>query len=196
MNVAPNPTPLCYHPIAILKKTSSSGDSFYERQTDDLSDDPEKKHYVLFPRADARRGVGRHRRPDEALHRGGQTGPPRRPADHETFQDLRRGRAQLRGSHQHQRRTRMERGLSGRAVVRINTALTPENLPNTGHSKQRVEDGDLKTTPPREPTGKTVYLAGGEVDKTSVSLPTKTPNADFILLITSTTNAAQYSPAA
>jgi hypothetical protein len=33
-----------------------------------------------------------------------------------------------------------------------------------------VEDGDLKTTPPREPTGKTVYLTGGEVDKTSVSL--------------------------
>jgi hypothetical protein len=33
-----------------------------------------------------------------------------------------------------------------------------------------VEDGDLKTTPPGEPTGKTVYLTGGEVDKTSVSL--------------------------
>jgi Domain of unknown function (DUF4279) len=33
-----------------------------------------------------------------------------------------------------------------------------------------VEDRDLKAAPPREPTGKTVYLAGGEVDKTSVSL--------------------------
>jgi len=33
-----------------------------------------------------------------------------------------------------------------------------------------VEDRDLNTTPPREPTGKTVNLAGGEVDKTSVSL--------------------------
>jgi Domain of unknown function (DUF4279) len=33
-----------------------------------------------------------------------------------------------------------------------------------------MEEGALKTTPPREPTGKTVYLAGGEVDKTSVSL--------------------------
>jgi len=33
-----------------------------------------------------------------------------------------------------------------------------------------VEDGDLKAAPPRGPTGKTVYLAGGEVDKTSVSL--------------------------
>src|SRR5215510_496739 len=33
-----------------------------------------------------------------------------------------------------------------------------------------MEDGDLKTAPPREPIGKTVYLAGGEVDKTSVSL--------------------------
>jgi hypothetical protein len=33
-----------------------------------------------------------------------------------------------------------------------------------------MEEGDLKTAPPREPTGKTVYLTGGEVDKTSVSL--------------------------
>jgi hypothetical protein len=33
-----------------------------------------------------------------------------------------------------------------------------------------VEDRDLKTTPPGEPKAKTVYLAGGEVDKTSVSL--------------------------
>ena len=33
-----------------------------------------------------------------------------------------------------------------------------------------MEEGALKTTPPREPTGQTVYLAGGEVDKTSVSL--------------------------
>jgi hypothetical protein len=64
----------------------------------------------------------------------------------------------------------MERGLSGRAVVRINAALTPENQLNPEHSKRRVEDKDLKTTPPGEPKGKTVYLAGGEVDKTSVSL--------------------------
>ena len=33
-----------------------------------------------------------------------------------------------------------------------------------------MEEGDIKTAPPREPTDKTVYLAGGEVDKTSVSL--------------------------
>jgi hypothetical protein len=33
-----------------------------------------------------------------------------------------------------------------------------------------MEEGPFKTAPPREPTGKTVYLAGGEVDKTSVSL--------------------------
>jgi hypothetical protein len=64
----------------------------------------------------------------------------------------------------------MERGLSGRAVVRINAALTPESQPNPEHSKQLVEDRDLKTTPPGEPKGKTVYLTGGEVDKTSVSL--------------------------
>jgi Domain of unknown function (DUF4279) len=33
-----------------------------------------------------------------------------------------------------------------------------------------MEEGALKTAPPREPTGKTVYLAGGEVDETSVTL--------------------------
>jgi hypothetical protein len=33
-----------------------------------------------------------------------------------------------------------------------------------------VEDRDLKTAPPREPVDKVVYLSGGEVDKTSVSL--------------------------
>jgi Domain of unknown function (DUF4279) len=33
-----------------------------------------------------------------------------------------------------------------------------------------MEETDSKTAPPREPKGKTVYLAGGEVDKTSVSL--------------------------
>jgi hypothetical protein len=33
-----------------------------------------------------------------------------------------------------------------------------------------MEEGDLNTAPPGEPTDKTVYLAGGEVDKTSVSL--------------------------
>jgi hypothetical protein len=33
-----------------------------------------------------------------------------------------------------------------------------------------MEEDAFKTAPPREPTGKTVYLAGGEVDKTSVSL--------------------------
>ena len=64
----------------------------------------------------------------------------------------------------------MERGLSGRAVVRINTALTPESWLNPRHSKQRMEEDDLKTAPPRKPIGKPVYLAGGEVDKTSVSL--------------------------
>jgi len=64
----------------------------------------------------------------------------------------------------------MERGLSGRAVIRINAALTPESQLNPEHSKRRVEDGDLKTTPPGEPKGKTAYLTGGEVDETSVSL--------------------------
>jgi len=33
-----------------------------------------------------------------------------------------------------------------------------------------MEDSDLKTTPPGEPKDKTVYLTGGEVDETSVSL--------------------------
>jgi hypothetical protein len=33
-----------------------------------------------------------------------------------------------------------------------------------------MEEGAIKTEPPGEPTGKTVYLAGGEIDKTSVSL--------------------------
>ena len=33
-----------------------------------------------------------------------------------------------------------------------------------------MEEDAFKTAPPREPTGKTVYIAGGEVDKTSVSL--------------------------
>jgi len=33
-----------------------------------------------------------------------------------------------------------------------------------------MEETDLKLEPPGEPIGKPVYLAGGEVDKTSVSL--------------------------
>jgi Domain of unknown function (DUF4279) len=49
---------------------------------------------------------------------------------------------------------------------------------NPRHSKQRIEEGDLKTAPPRETTGKTGYLAGGEVDKTSVSLLFSGDNLD------------------
>src|SRR5262245_54738430 len=33
-----------------------------------------------------------------------------------------------------------------------------------------MEEYDLKTATPGEPTGKTVYVAGGDVDETSVSL--------------------------
>jgi len=33
-----------------------------------------------------------------------------------------------------------------------------------------MEESDLKPEPHGEPIGKTVYLAGGEVDQTSVSL--------------------------
>ena len=33
-----------------------------------------------------------------------------------------------------------------------------------------MEESDVKPEPPGEPIGKTVYLAGGEVDQTSVSL--------------------------